>query len=256
MSKIVISRYTALHCLVAVTIGMCSLSLQASEAVDALTHQAKTWVSELKGQEPETIQFESLDTRIQVERCPRWLFDLPFGEGQGLRARCMTPKQQIFLRTTQPVRGPERASPPTSGSPIRPKAEASEPVLVLVARENLSSQQRLLPESVELREVPHDQVRGGAHLYLGSAAGLDAMQTTRAVKAGEPLRLQDVRPAILVRRGDIVQLRHAQVPGLTLNIRVEALEDGRLGQRIRFKNQQSGRFTMGEVVDQGLAMIR
>jgi flagella basal body P-ring formation protein FlgA len=29
-----------------------------------------------------------------------------------------------------------------------------------------------------------------------------------------------------------------------------------MGQRIRLKNQQSGRFTMGEVVDQGLAMIR
>ncbi|MEY4013653.1 MAG: Flagella basal body P-ring formation protein FlgA precursor [Pseudomonadota bacterium] len=230
-------------------------SAQANTSDTQLVGEARLWLSQLQERPAEQIQFEPLDARVKVEGCSKWQFDLPFGEGHGLRARCTLPKQQVFLRLSQPARAPDRPPQPHTQTNLS-APEPQETLWVLAARENLASQQRLRPEVLERKSLPSAQLRGGAHLYLTSAAGLDAMQTTRALKAGEPIRLQDVRPALLVRKGDIVQLQYAQVPGLSISIRVEALEDGRMGQRIRLKNQQSGRFTMGEVVDQGLAMIR
>ena len=47
--------------------------------------------------------------------------------------------------------------------------------------------------------------------------------------------------------GKIVQLTISQAGGFSISARVEALQDGRLGDQVRLKNLESGRLVTGVV---------
>jgi len=66
--------------------------------------------------------------------------------------------------------------------------------------------------------------------------------------AGKPIRSTDLRPAMLVKRGQTVTLTIRQEGGFAVVAQVEALQDGRKGESIRLKNRESGRILTGKVV--------
>jgi flagella basal body P-ring formation protein FlgA len=82
---------------------------------------------------------------------------------------------------------------------------------------------------------------------LTSPDGIIDMEATRDLRAGDALRASDVRPAVLVRKGDLVTLTAARTTGLTIRARVEALQDGRRGESIKIKNKESGQVLTGVV---------
>jgi len=69
----------------------------------------------------------------------------------------------------------------------------------------------------------------------------------RDLMPGTPLRSQDIRPALLVRRGQMVMLSIGLSGDLQVKARLEALQDGRMGEQIRLKNRESGRQISGVV---------
>jgi flagella basal body P-ring formation protein FlgA len=73
-------------------------------------------------------------------------------------------------------------------------------------------------------------------------------ELTRDVLAGRPLRSADLRPAMMVKRGQTVTLTIRQPSGFSVAAQVEALQDGRKGDSIRLKNRESGRILTGKVV--------
>ena len=82
------------------------------------------------------------------------------------------------------------------------------------------------------------------------------------VASGSILQMRDLQTAsnsnanLLVKKGDAVQVI-AVARRLRTSIRnVEALEDGRLGDRIRMKNRDSGKEIVGEVLGTGQAIVR
>ena len=80
-----------------------------------------------------------------------------------------------------------------------------------------------------------------------SIKDVENAEVVRDIPAGTPLRSYDVRRAILVKQGQLVMLTIGQGSGFAIVARVEALQDGRLGDQIRLKNPESGRLLSGVV---------
>lgn len=224
-------------------------ALAASEPQAALIEQARQWLLASAPQQgaAASIAFAPLDARLQIQDCQSPIaFDQPFSsQPSSLRARCLKPDWTVFLqRTDQPAVSSAKA-PAAKTTPAGPPMK-----LVVVAVTNLSANQ---PVEASLFRVEERPLAGPASTYFTTTDGLEFAQVVRAIPAGQAIRATDLRPSILVRRGQPVVLAVERVPGLSIQITVEALEDGRFGDQIRFKNRESGRITTGQVVGRGHA---
>ena len=128
--------------------------------------------------------------------------------------------------------------------------DVSEGRLVLVARQNLSAGQQIDAGMFESRLVAN---RDPGQRFYTSIEGLEYSALTRNMQAGDPLRASDVRLAVLVLRGQSVLLSVGGAQGLQISVRVEALQDGRLGEQIQLKNPESGRVLGGVVTGKNTA---
>ena len=226
----------------------------ASPAEVALIEQAQQWLSGNKpGQAADTsIAFAPLDARLQIQSCQGPIrFDQPFpSQPSSLRARCPKPDWMVFLNRTDLGAAAASASKLAEKSAARPVQVGPPMKKVVVALANLSANQPVDPALFQLQERA---LAGPASTYFTTTDGLEFAQVVRAIPAGQAIRATDLRPAVLVRRGQPVVLAVERVPGLSIQITVEALEDGRFGDQIRFKNKESGRITTGQVVGRGQA---
>ena len=93
------------------------------------------------------------------------------------------------------------------------------------------------------------------HIARTTGSALDYMQVNnpqcvellRDVRPGAPLSSQDLRPMVLVKRGQMVLMSIGQAQGFQISARVEAQQDGRYGEQIKLKNSESGRILTGMV---------
>ena len=92
-----------------------------------------------------------------------------------------------------------------------------------------------------------EQATGPDNALFGSLKDLENAEVVRDIAAGTPLRSSDVRRALLVKQGQLVMLTISQGSSFAIVARVEALQDGRLGDQIRLKNPESGRLLSGVV---------
>ena len=95
--------------------------------------------------------------------------------------------------------------------------------------------------------------RDRSQRYYMEFGGLEFNELTRNIQAGEPLRPGDLRPALLVRRGQSVLLTVGTSGGLQVTLRAEAMFDARLGEPVQLKNPESGRTLSGIVTGKGTA---
>jgi flagella basal body P-ring formation protein FlgA len=58
---------------------------------------------------------------------------------------------------------------------------------------------------------------------------------------------------VLVRQGQWVTMTVGQGTGFTITVRLEALQDGRLGERVMLRNAESGRTISGVVTGMNAA---
>lgn len=97
---------------------------------------------------------------------------------------------------------------------------------------------------VDRRKLPPD--------YVAGLQGLEGAEVMAPVRAGEPLRASQVRPSLMVRRGQPVLFTVSRA-GLEISIQVEALEDARLGESVKLRNPESGKSLGGTVTGRGTA---
>ena len=128
--------------------------------------------------------------------------------------------------------------------------ELSEFRSVLVARQNLMAGQSVEALMFEMGLV---SARDNTQRYYTDLKGLEFGELARNLQAGEPLRQSDVRPAILVRKGQIVILTVSMPGGLQVTLRSEALQDARLGDTVQVRNPESGRVMNGVVTGKNAA---
>lgn len=217
----------------ACSFGLASLTWASSSE---LTSQAHQWVVQQYGVKPQQVRVAPPDERINIQPCPaRWQFDQPFNHDTTVRARCSQPSRQVFLRVE--VQGHNTSAQATrADNPIEKQAAATRTVVVTTTV--LARGTRLQADHLSLQTVPAQGQNAMALEQIDDA--LDA-ELTRNLPAGSVLRLQDLRPALLVRKGHWVHLNWEPTKGFQIAVKLEALQDGRMGETIRLINRESGK---------------
>ena len=110
---------------------------------------------------------------------------------------------------------------------------------------------RLLQRGVILQPDMLEEVQaspGNADTQLlNTVKDAQLAELTRDIPAGQPLRVSDIRRAVLVRQGQTVMLSIGNKSDFEISIRMEAMQDGRLGEQVKLKNPESGRQVSGVV---------
>ena len=244
--------------LLARMLAACLLVLPAAQAAspqEALTAEVAKWVA-LQNQVPiDQVIVAPLDTRVSVQPCAsQYSFDYPFVNRESVRARCLKPTWQLYVKVgfTQvqqaPLANTKPASPVSQTSATAPTAPAPESRMVLVAASNLTAGQLLQPEMFKLEKMDADKMNRS---YLFEATGLEGQELIRAMRAGEAIRNVDMRPAIMVKKGELVQLTVGKAGEFQISVRLEAMQDGHLGEQIKLRNTESGRILGGVVTGKG-----
>ena len=101
-------------------------------------------------------------------------------------------------------------------------------------------------------EMPAHRVAADAAL---DAADMVGLSPRRSLAANTPVRVTDLRPPIVVRRGEPVTMLLTS-GALTISARGRALEDGARGALVRIVNIDSNRTVEAEIVGPGTVTVR
>ena len=248
----------------AVMLSVCCLAAVAQSqnpaSPDKLLTEVGQWVQKSQQLEASQFSFAPLDTRVQLQSCDRPLvMDTPFASRETVRVRCLgNPNWQLYLRVIlKPGIAPGLAAAGATGA-AAPSGSASGPATAPVAggaavaptRRVVVASQLLRAGSLASRDLLREMempAQGLDPQAVGSLKDVENGEMVRDVQAGVPLRGHDVRRAVVVKQGQSVTLTVGQGSGFSITARVEAMQDGKIGDQIRLKNPDSGRLLTGIV---------
>ncbi len=79
-------------------------------------------------------------------------------------------------------------------------------------------------------------------------------QAIRTIKEGKPITSRDIRDEIVIKKGQMIMVVY-KYKGLQITSKMEAIEDGAKGQRIRLINNKSNKEVIGRVVDKNMVEV-
>jgi flagella basal body P-ring formation protein FlgA len=216
---------------------------------DKMLMQVRQWVGQSQNTEPAKVEIAPIDSRVNVLECPQpLLIDLPFASRESVRVRCAQPAWQIYLRvqTAAPATPVPAATNAAQAAQVPKPAQAALPVnrTTVITRHLIQRGTQLQPAMLEEVSRPSQGLDPQA---VSSLQDLVHGEATRDLPAGQVIRSSDIRRAILVKQGQSALMTVGQDKGFQITIRVEAMQDGRMGEQIRLKNTESGRLLTGTV---------
>ena len=230
---------------------------QANSAAESMGLQVRQWTSQTHGVSAKDVVIAPLDDRLKVQACQKSLtIDNPFASKETVRVRCSEPVWQLYLQVSMPTAraitqavagsaGIQNPMPPAnSGLPPNANTPQNTTKTIVVAK-------RLLQRGVILQPDMLDEVQaspGNADtMLLNTVKDAQNAELTRDIPAGQALRVSDIRRAIMVKQGQTVMLSIGNKNEFQISIRMEAMQDGRLGDQVKLKNPESGRQVSGVV---------
>ncbi len=226
----------------------------------SLFNQVKSWMAETHKVKAEEVTIAPLDPRVQVQNCGKSLaVDHPFSSKDTVRVRCVDPVWQVYLQVAMPAPPPvaqTNAAATNSGKPFvsgasNTPAAVTAPIVKTVVVPKRLIQRGTVIEADMLEEVT--QTGGNVdNSMLQSLRDVLTAEAVRDLSAGQALRSSDIRRAILVKQGQLVTMNVGEKSGFLITVRVEALQDGRMGEQVKLKNTESGRQISGVVVGPNL----
>jgi flagella basal body P-ring formation protein FlgA len=231
--------------------GLCAAQTPATVQADKLLTEVGQWVQQTQKLDASQFSFAPMDSRVQLQSCERPLvMDTPFAARETVRVRCLgSPGWQLYLRVLlKPGVAPGLvAQAPTPDMP--PKA--SEPAAAVPAsRKVIVATQVMRTGSIAKREMLREvelPFQGSESQLIVSVSEAENSEFVREVQPGVPLHTYDLRRAVVIKQGQVVTLTVGQGGGFSITARVEALQDGKIGEQIRLKNPESGRLLTGTV---------
>jgi flagella basal body P-ring formation protein FlgA len=211
----------------------------------------RAWVEKDQQVPADQVQIAPLDSRVRIADCGAPLqFDYPFSSSrETVRVRCSQPAAwQLFLRLTGPI-----AAQPVGQTPINPNlpVRATAPVTAQAPSKTVVVTRQLLQRGTELNASMLEEVQrpvmGLDPLAISSLKDVVRAEVVRDIPAGTVLRSYDIKRSLMVKRGQSAMLTVGQGSGFQVTVRVEAEQDGYLGEQIRLKNSDSGRLISGVV---------
>jgi flagella basal body P-ring formation protein FlgA len=197
-----------------------------------------------------------LDERLKVQACAKPLtVDHPFQSKETVRVRCSEPTWQLYLQVKLPNSGFVAANSSngttnnsnvstnnSNGATVQNPSVV--PKTVVVARRLIQRGAILQPDMLEVVQASP----GNADTQLlSSLKDAQNAELTRDIPAGQALRISDIRRAVMVKQGQSVMFSVGNGKEFQISIRMEAMQDGRLGEQVRLKNPESGRQVSGVV---------
>jgi len=225
--------------------GFAADLVASDTAFEALQKQAQQWAANHPTFQGKQVQVVPVDPRITVQSCQQNMqFEQPFPNQPAIRVRCAQPAWQLFVNLN-------------TGQPITPvnRGNAAAPVLhkVLVSKELLKRGTVITPAMFSYAEMP---AAGMENQIISDTKIIKNMELVRDLTPNTPLRSYDVKNAVLVKRGQEVQVTAGEGQGFSITMRAEALQDGGLGEQIRLKNVESGRSLYGVITGSNAAKLR
>jgi flagella basal body P-ring formation protein FlgA len=184
--------------------------------------------------------------------------DHPFSSKDTVRVRCVDPVWQVYLQVSMPAPPPlamPNASTASSGKPLVSGAANAPAALAPIVRTVVVPKRLIQRGTVIEAEMLEEVSKTGGNVdnsMLQSIKDALAAEAVRDLSAGQALRSSDIRRAILVKQGQLVTMNVGEKSGFLITVRVEALQDGRMGEQVRLKNTESGRQISGVVVGPNL----
>lgn len=209
----------------------------------ALARAVTQWIGAQQGVDPTSVRLAPLDPRLQIRPCTGGLrMDFPFASQETVRVRCESLGWQLFVRTLSPP----PAAAPTAAAPATRPANAGSPAQdnpaamrkVVVASGLLQRGTRISADQLVLADMPAHNLPPNVLDKIDDAVNAEVI---RDVPNGTVVRSHDLRPALMVRRGQLVMVSAGGASGFRVVARLEALQDGRMGEQIKLKNKESGR---------------
>ena len=238
---------------------------EAPLSQDNLFKEVGNWMQQTQQLSAGQFDFVPLDSRVKVQPCDRPLvMDLPFATKETVRVRCLgTSSWQLYLRANikTPVAKPSPPAAPAAAAAA--SAAAASPAAAVaatppkIASSAATARRKVVVGTQFLRagtvlsaamlEESEQAATGLDNSLFGSLKDLENAEVVRDIPAGTALRSSDVRRALMVKQGQLVMLTISKGSSFAIVARVEALQDGRLGDQIRLKNPESGRLLSGVV---------
>jgi len=229
-------------------------SAQANSTGESMSLQVRQWMSQTHGVNTKDVVIAPLDERVKVQSCQKPLnVDHPFASKETVRVRCAEPVWQLYLQVSMPIAranapaGVAPAAVQNSGAPQNAATQQSLnnlPKTIVISRRLLQRGIILQPDMLE--EVQASPGNVDTQL-LNTVKDAQQAELTRDIPAGQPLRVSDIRRAILVKQGQTVMLSIGNKSEFQISIRMEAMQDGKLGDQVKLKNPESGRQVSGVV---------
>ena len=215
---------------------------QAPAPAEAMAEQVKQWVSKNHNVNSKEVTIAPLDERLKVQACSKPLnVDHPFQSKETVRVRCAEPTWQLYLQVKLPNGGFVAANnsngAPTQNAGVGPKT-------MVVARRLI--QRGAILQADMLEEVQASPGNVDTQL-LSTLKDAQNAELTRDIAAGQVLRISDIRRAVMVKQGQSVMFSVGNGKEFQISIRMEAMQDGRLGEQVKLKNPESGRQVSGVV---------
>lgn len=127
------------------------------------------------------------------------------------------------------------------------KAEADIWKKVVITNRTLARGERITNADIKLKALNIADIRSGVLFAIEAAVGKEAK---RHLKAGFPIKINQLAEPMVIKRGDRVQIA-AVAGGLRVLMTGTALANGRLGQQIPISNDKSNRKVRAKVVAEG-----
>jgi flagella basal body P-ring formation protein FlgA len=205
---------------------------------DSMALQVRQWLSSTHGVVAKEVVIAPLVDRLKVQACQKSLaVDHPFASKETVRVRCAEPVWQLYLQVSLPSGG-------SVGLANAGKTPAPGLKTVVVARRLL--QRGTILQADMLEEVQASPGNADTQL-LTTLKDAEQAELTRDIAAGQPLRISDIRRAIMVKQGQVVMLTVGNNAEFQISVRMEAMQDGRMGEQVKLKNPESGKQVSGVV---------
>lgn len=207
----------------------------------------QNWVAKQQGLAVQDVQMTPLDARVKPRTCDEELrYEYPFPSAETVKVSCKSPAWQLFVRVTLPV---PNARPGLAQSSVAAVSAPSTARKVWVVSHHLSAGSPI--QTSQVTRAERDAGLVGAQA-LDPNADIRYAEAIRDLPPGTILKQYDIRPQLLIKRGQLVQMVIGQSQGFQITARVEAMQDGRFGEQIKLKNAESGRILTGVVTGPGM----
>jgi flagella basal body P-ring formation protein FlgA len=222
---------------------------KSASPAETMAEQVKQWLSQTHSVNSKEVTIAPLDERLKVQACAKPLnVDHPFQSKETVRVRCSEPTWQLYLQVKLPNSGFGAANS-SNGTTNNSNGATTQnpsvvPKTVVVAKRLIQRGAILQPDMLEVVQASP----GNADTQLlSSLKDAQNAELTRDIPAGQALRISDIRRAVMVKQGQSVMFSVGNGKEFQISIRMEAMQDGRLGEQVRLKNPESGRQVSGVV---------